>query len=116
MSMDRKLLLNAALAVGLLALLAAPAGARQKSAPAPSAARNGGICGKVLNGKDGVPYANVSVVGNPKLGALTDETGSYVLHLVPIGTVTLKAQALGFEAQTQTVVLTAGASATVNFA
>ncbi|MBI1799263.1 MAG: TonB-dependent receptor [Candidatus Eisenbacteria bacterium] len=117
--MDRRLCLKAALIAGTLALLAAPAGAQQKSAAAPAAKPSGvltgSISGKVLNGKDGVPYVPVSVVGNPKLGVLTDETGSYVLHLVPVGTVQLRAQALGFDAQVQTAQVSAGVSVTVNF-
>jgi outer membrane receptor protein involved in Fe transport len=101
----------------LCGLLTATAYAQQKPVTKPAAtggALTGSISGKVLNGKDGIPYANVLVVGT-KLGALTDENGSFVIRLVPVGTVQVRVAALGYETQTQTVQVNAGVSSVANF-
>jgi outer membrane receptor protein involved in Fe transport len=109
--------LRTGLSVLLCGLLTATAYAQQKPVTKPAAtggALTGSISGKVLNGKDGIPYANVLVVGT-KLGALTDENGSFVIRLVPVGTVQLRVAALGYETQTQTVQVNAGVSSVANF-
>src|SRR6266576_4357591 len=49
-----------------------------------------------------VPGVRVSVVGSA-LGALTDRDGRYTLASVPAGTVSLRAQRIGFAAQTRQI-------------
>src|SRR5436190_20413358 len=61
-----------------------------------------------------VPGVRVSVVGSA-IGALTDRDGRYTLASVPAGTVSLRAQRIGFAAQTRQIALTDGSSATMDF-
>ena len=117
MLIARRRLLNAASIVTLACLLTSSALAQ---APAPAAksaapgANTGSISGKVLHGKEGVPYANVLVLGS-KQGVATDENGNFVIRGVPVGAVQLQVKSLGFDAQVQTVQVNAGATATVTF-
>ena len=104
--------------IALALALAAPAVAQQKpeipsSAPA---AATGRIVGRVLErGKDPVAFANVIILGT-KQGAPTDENGNFVLTGVPVGTYTVRVQAIGHDKQMQTgVQVNAGATTTVNF-
>jgi outer membrane receptor protein involved in Fe transport len=107
--------LLAALAAILLTL---PASAQQPARPlAAAGGATGKITGKVLeHGKDPVAYANVSVLGGPRLGALTDENGAFTIVGVPVGTWQVQAAPIGFEKQVQTVTVNAGATTTVTFA
>ncbi len=98
-------------------LLISPAVAQQPARPAPAAGATGKITGKVLeHGKDPVAYANVSVLGGPRLGALTDENGNFTIVGIPVGTWQVQAAPIGFEKQVQTVTVNAGATTTVTFA
>jgi outer membrane receptor protein involved in Fe transport len=89
-----------------------------KPAPAPGArpasTTTGSVKGRVMHGTDGLPYANVTVLGT-QMGTMTDESGNFVIAVVPVGIIQLKAQALGYEAQVQSVTINAGTSATVTF-
>ncbi len=101
------------LAALLCSLLVAPTLAQ---APA-AGGSTGKITGKVLDkGKDPIPYANVSILGGPKMGALTDDNGNFVIPGVPVGTWQIQAAPVGYEKQVQTVQVNAGGTATVTFA
>ena len=117
MLLDRRRLLSAAWIAALGIAFAVPALAQQSKPAAPASAgsaTSGKITGRVMNGKDGVPYASVSVLGT-KLGTTSDDNGNFVIPLVPVGTQQVQVQALGFEKQVQTVQVSAGTSATVTF-
>ena len=128
MSLDRRHLLSAARVFALGVLLAAPvhaqtrpgtapakpAAAAKSAAPATTGALTGSISGKVMNGKDGVAYAHVMILGTT-LGASSDESGSFVIRPVPVGPQQVKVMALGFEAQVQTVQVNAGVNSNVTF-
>ena len=103
------------LAALLCSLLVAPTLAQ---APAPAAGGSTGtITGTVLDkGKDPIPYANVSILGGPKMGALTDDNGNFVIPGVPVGTWQIQAAPVGYDKQVLTVQVNAGGTATVNFA
>ena len=135
---DGRRLVAAAIVLALAAVLVAPALAQQPSSPAapkpaaqaapkpaaPAAAKpaaptsaggTGKITGHILEkGKDPIAYANITVLGT-KIGTMSDENGNFLLVGVPVGTVQVKAQAIGFEAQVQDVQVDAGATATLNF-
>lgn len=93
-------------AVALLAVVT-PAGALF--------AQDGTISGQVSDGSLLQPLsgARVYVVGSPR-GVLTGDDGRYRLT-IPVGTYTLRAQYLGFETGEQTVTVTAGGTATIDF-
>lgn len=65
----------------------------------------------------GRPLAEVQVLVLPGTSRVsrTDATGAYRLFAVPAGTHTLRAQQLGFGAETRTVTLRGGDTATVDF-
>ena len=120
MSLDRRRLLSAVLLAALGTVMVVPAFAQQSkpATPPPAAPRagalTGSVSGRVLNGKDGIAYASVLVLGT-KLGATSDENGNFIIRLVPVGSAQVQVQALGFEKQVQTVQVNAGATATVTF-
>ncbi|HEX6049852.1 MAG TPA: TonB-dependent receptor plug domain-containing protein, partial [Gemmatimonadaceae bacterium] len=61
-----------------------------------------------------LPDVQVSVVGTQR-GAITNEEGEYrIVNLTP-GTVTVRAQRIGYAPVTQSVTVTAGGTATANF-
>ena len=82
----------------------------------PLAAQNGQITGTVTNVQSGAPLGSVQVylVGQ-SLGSLSRADGRFLILNVPPGSYELRAEQIGFEAQTQTVQVTAGTPMTVNF-
>jgi len=84
-------------------------------------AQSGSIRGSVLAtdsttpGRRPVPGAQVTVVGT-QLGALTNDAGEYTIRNVPPGTVTVRAQRIGFTPSDIRVAVNAGATATADFA
>src|SRR5262249_62030386 len=91
----------------------AHAGARSHTAP-----RAAVIRGKVSDRETGapVPSAQVVVVGfAQRFGAVTDDSGSFVLRGLPAGSVTLRATRIGFSPMDQVVAVPADGDVTVNF-
>src|SRR6478752_1252548 len=66
-------------------------------------------------GRRPVPGAQVTVIGT-QLGALTNDAGEYTIRNVPPGTVTVRAQRIGFTPSDIRVAVNAGATATADFA
>ena len=105
-----------AVLAGLMCTMAGTALAQGTRPGAPATVAGvGRITGKVTD-KSGAPIiqANMIVLGT-KQGAATDENGAFVLSGVPVGTVSIQVQALGYDKQVQVVQVNAGATATVNF-
>ncbi len=100
--------LTATIAVALACSLFAP---RQLFAQ-PS----GTVRGTVTDSSTGRPVAGaqVTIPGSAK-GTVTGESGSYQLLGVPAGSVTVRAQRIGYGARAQTVSVTSGATATADF-
>lgn len=82
-------LLRAALLAGVALVVARPLAAQ---------ARTGTITGRVVNAQNeaGIAAARVEVVGR-EFSATSVESGRYTLAGVPVGTVTLRATAIGFQ-------------------
>jgi outer membrane receptor protein involved in Fe transport len=100
-----------ALALGYL--LACPAPAPAQSPPAPAA--TGRIAGTVYErGKEPAAFVNVIVLGT-RQGTMTDESGSFVIPGVPVGTVQVQVQAIGFDKQVKEVLVNAGQTSNVEF-
>jgi len=80
-----------------------------------SSAPSGTISGQVMD-SDGfpVPYSNILIRGT-QLGARSDEGGAFTMAKVPIGTYSLKTRMVGFEPDSQTVVVRADTTVTANF-
>src|SRR2546429_7464183 len=99
-----------AVALGLTGLVwgAAPLGAQTGT---------GTITGHVADSVTGRPVVAVrlSVVGTDR-AAVTAEDGGFVLAAVPAGTQRVRASRIGFSAREETVAVTAGEIATLNFA
>src|SRR5262249_30756926 len=119
----RRLLRMFVVALPLLAMASAALAQTRPAAPsaaaprpaAIAAANTGSISGRVLeNGKTPVPYANVQVT-DLHTGALTDETGAFIIKGLPAGVHTLKASPLGYSAAVQNVTVIAGQTAAVTF-
>jgi len=81
-----------------------------------AAQQTGTIAGRVLNASTNapVPAAQVTVVGT-SLGALVRDDGRYLITGVSAGTHEVRAQSIGFSAETRTVSVSAGASVVVDF-
>jgi TonB-linked SusC/RagA family outer membrane protein len=77
----------------------------------------GTVRGRVTDAVSGqaVSGAAVQVVGLP-LAGMTSETGSYAITGVPAGNLRLTARRLGYAAQTRTVTVVEGVTATLDFA
>ena len=95
---------------GALALLLVLLGA------APASAQTGTIAGQVIDADTGAPLptAAVTVVGQAGVGSATDIDGNFSFE-VPAGTYTIQATFVGYEPQTNEVVVTAGGTTAINF-
>ena len=82
---------------------------------AAEAQQTGTITGRVT-GAGGTPLSEtrIQVVGTTR-GALTDASGNFRIAQVPAGTHEVRSMRLGYGAQTKTVTLTAGGTASVDF-
>ena len=80
-------------------------------------AQTGRITGVVTDSASGqpVPSASVHVVGGT-LGAVTNTEGRYTIGNVPVGTVQLRMQRLGYAPRTQSVSVVEGQAVVANFA
>jgi outer membrane receptor protein involved in Fe transport len=94
--------------------VAAPKVAAPKAA-APVASAYGKIQGRVTGRGEPIPFANVTVPAT-RQGTQADDNGNYVIVGVPVGLTEVRAIATGYDAQKQTVMVSAGAAATLNFA
>ncbi|MEX1183411.1 MAG: SusC/RagA family TonB-linked outer membrane protein [Gemmatimonadota bacterium] len=76
----------------------------------------GTITGSVVDATSGEPVAGVQV-HIPALGQgmLTNPQGRYLLPNIPVGTHTIRVQTLGYASSEQSVTVTAGGTASVNF-
>ncbi len=77
----------------------------------------GAITGRVVNAvnNQGIGGAQVCVIAGSRC-TTTDSNGNYTLLNIPAGTQEVRASATGFVTDTQTVIVQAGATKTVNFA
>lgn len=83
---------------------------------APAAAQTGTISGTVTNAATLRPLPGVQVhIPNTSLGTLTDVSGRFTIANVPAGEVTVVADLIGYASETQTVTVTSGATATIDF-
>ncbi len=113
---NRRFLVTLVAVLSLLAIAAPAFPQTRPAAPAPAASvTTGRITGRALEkGRDPVSLANVIVLGT-KQGTMTDETGTFLISGVPVGTYQVKLQALGYDPIIQTVQVNAGQTAVVNF-
>ncbi|GJG88026.1 SusC/RagA family TonB-linked outer membrane protein [Gemmatimonadetes bacterium T265] len=84
--------------------------------PAVARAQTGTISGRVVDSvsQQGVPSVNVILVGTT-IGTETRPDGSFTLARVPVGARAVRVARIGFAAQTHTVDVTDGGTATLNF-
>ena len=77
----------------------------------------GSIAGRVIDRdtQQPVPNAQVVIVGT-QIGSLTNDRGEFRLTRVTPGSTQVRALRLGYQSLTQTVIVTAGATATADFA
>ena len=107
-----------ALVVLLNALVMSSALAQQKP-PAPSTAPTGAPTGRITGrvtekGKDPVASANVIILGT-RLGAMTDENGSFTITGVPVGAAKIQVQSVAHGKLIQDVQVNAGQTANLTF-
>jgi len=79
-------------------------------------AQTGQITGTISNAQSGAPISEVQVylIGQT-LGALSRADGRFLILNVPAGSYEVRAERIGFEAQTQTVQVAAGGTASLDF-
>ncbi|HET9982397.1 MAG TPA: TonB-dependent receptor [Longimicrobiales bacterium] len=100
---------GAGLTAGLTLLVATAAGAQQPT-------RVGSITGRVVNAATEGPVASAQIyVVGTGLGAVSGAGGEFVISNVPAGTHQVRAEIIGFAAETQPVTVQEGAAATVTF-
>src|SRR5256885_5766596 len=104
--------LTTALALAAIAARSAPAQANGSG----GGGGGGSIRGKVVSSADqhAIPDAHVIVAGTNRT-ATTNQSGEYVFSDVPAGTYQVRARLIGFGERSDTVTVTAGASATADF-
>jgi hypothetical protein len=77
-----------------------------------AAAQSGSVSGIITDASTGDPLAAAQVyVSGTAIGRLTDETGQYVLSGVPAGTVTVRADLIGYRGVESQVTVIAGGTA-----
>jgi TonB-dependent starch-binding outer membrane protein SusC len=97
------------LVTAALAVLLFPAGLTAQSV--------GSVTGQVTDQTTQRPVQAVQIlVTGMQRGAQTDENGRYTIVGVPAGTHTIQARRVGYSPRSQTVTVTSGGTATVNFA
>jgi TonB-linked SusC/RagA family outer membrane protein len=85
--------------------------------PAVAATQQGTIQGKVVDKATNAPVANVQLtVEGTKRGAITDAEGQYQIRSIEAGSYQIRAQRVGYAAETQSITLTAGGTVTADFA
>ncbi len=86
------------------------------TAPPLAAQGTASVSGRVMDSvtSQPIPGVRVAVVGSPR-GVLTDRDGRYELSGLSAGTITLRAQRIGFAAADRVVALADGSSASVDF-
>ena len=72
------------------------------------------IVGHVICNCEHAPFATITIKGT-NYGISTDETGHYMLINLPVGTHTIKAQAIGFKPIEKEITILAGETKEVNF-
>src|SRR5437867_6828201 len=78
----------------------------------------GAVRGRVTEKGTAQPIPSVQVtilVGTQRLGGVTDNSGVYVIRGIPPGTVTVRAQRIGFAPEEQTATIADGGDVEVNF-
>ena len=84
--------------------------------PASVAAQAGTVTGTVVDANTSQPMPSVQVfIPGLQLGALTNAQGRFLIVNVPLGQHTVRAEAIGHASLTQSVQVTTGAPATINF-
>lgn len=79
--------------------------------------QTGTITGRVTDKVTNTPLVNVQVtLGGTTRGALTDREGKYEIRGAPAGAIDVHARLIGYAVATQSVTVSAGASATADFA
>lgn len=74
-----------------------------------AAAQSGSVSGTITDASTGDPLAAVQVyVSGTAIGRVTDETGQYVISGVPAGTVTVRADLIGYRTVESQVTVVAG--------
>lgn len=98
-------------------LFPAVAGALLFAAQVGAQDATGSVSGRVIDStsQQPIPGVNVFVEGTPRR-TLTRADGSYIISEVPAGAQRVRARQLGFASLTQDVTITAGGTATANFA
>jgi TonB-linked SusC/RagA family outer membrane protein len=83
---------------------------------APLVAQTGTITGVVTDAQTGEALVGAQmVIPGTNIGALTNQTGRYLILNAPVGQIQVRAIIIGFGQQTQTVTVTAGGTATADF-
>lgn len=72
------------------------------------------IVGHVVYGNEHIPFATVNIIGTT-IGTTTDETGHYRLINLPVGTITIQAQFMGYKPQRKIVTISARETKEINF-
>ena len=84
-------------------------------ARAQEAVPTGSVAGRVTNGQ-GAPLVGAQVfIEGTNLGAVTRDSGQYVIARVPVGTHTIRVRLVGFRAQTASITIAAEQRATQDF-
>lgn len=85
--------------------------------PSSALAQEGAVAGRVVDAQDQEPIGGAQVfLPGTGIGTITDSNGQYRLTAVPAGEQQVRVQVLGYRSATRNVDVSAGATATLNFA
>jgi TonB-linked SusC/RagA family outer membrane protein len=86
------------------------------ASPSQALAQTGNVTGRILDASTQAPLesAQVSIVGQGT-GGLTNTDGRFIISGVPVGTVTVRAQLLGYVTQNQQVTVSSGGAVAADF-
>lgn len=85
--------------------------------PAPAAAQEGAVSGRVTDTEDQSPIDGAQVfIPGTGIGTITDTAGRFRITGVPVGEQRIRVQVLGYQPASRTVTVGAGQAATVDFA
>src|SRR5690606_19265295 len=82
-----------------------------------AAQARGTLQGRVVDLTSGQPIVGAEVaIATPRLSAVTDEAGRYLMLNVPVGDYTVTATVLGYRTEERQATITAGATTSLSFA
>ena len=76
-------------------------------------AQTGSLKGTIKNGGEGIPFANVGIVGK-SIGAACDVGGKFFIKDIPVGKYTIQVSAVGYKNYRESIIIESGKTIVLN--